>query len=314
MYAPFFSAFMQPALGPAMPNSLTGFGSASATSHGFGLIWQLKSVNHRFLDLAFRLPDGYGALEIQAVKRLKSMFSRGRIECTLTIKSQSGAGGGLQLDADLLRSLIAVEEELIRSAPGARTPLSMASLLSWSGMVRERSRPEMDDSDTGREFADKVLELLEEAAANLAGMRRSEGNELDGVVRRLLAELNQLVQRVEDNLPNVQEALKKRLADRLKELSETEIDPGRLAQEQVYLLNRMDISEEMERLKIHLNEISTVLGYDEPIGRRLDFLCQELNREANTLCSKAQDGEISKIGVDMKVLVEKLREQVQNLE
>jgi uncharacterized protein (TIGR00255 family) len=293
---------------------MTGFGSASSSSHGFSVGWQLKSVNHRFLDLAFRLPDGYGEMEILAVKRLKSIFNRGRIECTLTIKSQPGQVAELKLNSALLQSVISLEEKVVAEASGDRSPLTMAALLSWSGMVSEQARPQMYDSDGEKPFSKMVLELLAEAAGCLEEMRRGEGRELGSVISGLLAELSLLVDRVEKSLPRVKVALVKRLEERLSELSASDIDAERLAQEQVYFINRLDVSEELDRLKIHLNEISAVLGYDEPIGRRLDFLCQELNREANTLCSKAQDGEITKIGIDMKVLVEKLREQVQNLE
>jgi uncharacterized protein (TIGR00255 family) len=297
-----------------MLHSMTGFGSSSRPSHGFSVTWQLKSVNHRFLDLAFRLPDGYGELEILAAKRLKAIFSRGRIECTLSLKSQPGSGSELKLDSQLLKSLLSLEAEIVSSAPEDRANLSVANIITWSGMIREQSRPQINDLEADKPFSVVALDILHEAANSLADMRQSEGEALELVIRSLLEELTLLVERVVTNLPRVVQALEKRLDDRLKELTATVIDDGRLAQERLYFINRLDISEELDRLKIHLNELSTVLSLTEPVGRRLDFLCQELSREANTLCSKAQDGEITKIGVDMKVAVEKLREQVQNLE
>ncbi|MBF0358937.1 MAG: YicC family protein [Magnetococcales bacterium] len=297
-----------------MLQSMTGFGSATRPSHGFSVIWQLKSVNHRFLDLAFRLPDGYGELEILAAKRLKAIFSRGRIECTLSLKSQPGSCSELKVDSQLLKSLLSLEADIVSKAPGERGILSVANILNWSGMVSEQSRPQIDDIDSDKLFSAVALDVLEAAANGLTEMRRSEGKALELVVRSLLEELTLLVDRVVENLPRVEKALEKRLDDRLKELTSSVIDEGRLAQERLYFINRLDISEELDRLKIHLDEISTVLSLTEPVGRRLDFICQELSREANTLCSKAQDGEISRIGVDMKVVVEKLREQVQNLE
>ncbi|MBF0383367.1 MAG: YicC family protein [Magnetococcales bacterium] len=297
-----------------MLQSMTGFGSDVAVSHGFNLSWQLKSVNHRFLDLAFRLPEGYGELEILATKKLKTIFKRGRIECTLSLTSQPDAQKELQIDSQMLNSLLCLEEEINSQAQGERAILSVANIISWPGMVAKQVRPQVDDLDGGKSFSQAAIESLESAAACLTEMRQGEGRGLEEVVRSLLEQLNSLVGRVEKSLPRVQSAQEERLKGKLLELTDTAIDEARLAQEQIYYLNKLDVSEELDRLKIHLNEIVAVLDHDEPIGRRLDFLCQELNREANTLCSKAQDGEITQIGIDMKVVVEKLREQVQNLE
>ncbi|MBF0194631.1 MAG: YicC family protein [Magnetococcales bacterium] len=297
-----------------MLQSMTGFGSDETVTHGFSVSWQLKSVNHRFLDLVFRMPDGYGELEILATKQLKTVFNRGRIECTLSLKSQPGVERKLQIDPEMLNSLLCLEEEVNSQALGDRDPLAMGNIITWPGMVKKQARPEINDLEGGKTFSQVALESLDCAAASLTTMRQGEGKGLESVIRTLLDQLSSLVDRVVENLPRVQSDLKERLNIRLSELTDTAIDEGRLAQEQLYFINRLDISEELERLKIHLNEIVAVLDHKEPIGRRLDFLCQELNREANTLCSKAQDGEITQIGIDMKVIVEKLREQVQNLE
>jgi uncharacterized protein (TIGR00255 family) len=297
-----------------MLQSMTGFGSDVAVTHGFSLSWQLKSVNHRYLDLAFRLPDGYGELEILATKQLKKFFNRGRIECTLSLRDQPGVEKALQLDTQLLNSLLSLEADINSQATGERTQLAVANIVSWPGMVQKQARPQVNDLDGGKSFSHAALESLERAANSLTVMRKGEGRGLEEVLRDLLDQLTALVERVVENLPRVQKNLEERLKNRLLELKDTAIDEGRLAQEQLYFMNRLDVSEELDRLKIHLNEIVAVLAHSEPIGRRLDFLCQELNREANTLCSKAQDGEITQIGIDMKVIVEKLREQVQNLE
>ncbi|MBF0444783.1 MAG: YicC family protein [Magnetococcales bacterium] len=297
-----------------MLQSMTGFGSDVAVTHGFNLSWQLKSVNHRFLDLAFRLPEGYGELEILATKQLKTIFNRGRIECTLSLRDQPEGQRELQLDSQLLNSLLYLEGEINSQAVKDRVPLSVANIISWPGMLQKQSRPQIDDLDGGKSFSHAVLESLDRAAASLTQMRLGEGRGLEEVIRGLLAQLTTLVDKVVANLPRVRKSLEERLNKRLLELVDSDIDEGRLAQEQLYFINRLDVSEELDRLKIHLNEIVAVLDHDEPVGRRLDFLCQELNREANTLCSKAQDGEITQIGIDMKVIVEKFREQVQNLE
>ncbi|MBF0456001.1 MAG: YicC family protein [Magnetococcales bacterium] len=296
-----------------MTQSMTGFGSAEGVCHGVRVSWQFKSVNHRFLDLSLRLPEGYGELEILCAKRLKSLFSRGRIEGTLSLKSQWEGGEELILNLPLLGAVRQLETTLLKGSED-RVGLSVAEILSWPGMTQQQSLPGIDESEEGKGFLEAVLGILEQAAHSLKTMREIEGRELASVVDGLTTELALLVDQVAENLPRVQESLEKRLQDRLSELAATTIDQERLAQEKIYFMNRLDLSEELDRLRIHLREISQVVAYAEPIGRRLDFLCQELNREANTLCSKAQDGEISRIGIDMKVLVEKLREQVQNLE
>jgi uncharacterized protein (TIGR00255 family) len=301
-------------VGLFMLYSMTGFGSAEIVSHGFQLGWQLKSVNHRFLDLSLRLPDSYGELEILAAKRMKSLFGRGRIELTLSLKRHASVGEESELNSELLQSLLSLEKSLNEQAPGERIPLGLATLLNWPGMVQERSRPQLSDSEDGKSFSEVVLDLLEGAAHELTQSRLDEGEELGSIIGQQLSQLTRLVERVEENLPRVQVALEQRLKSRLSELAETAIDEARLAQEQIYFMNRLDVAEELVRLKIHLKDLAAVLKLEEPVGRRLDFICQELNREANTLCSKAQDGEITRIGVDMKVLIEKLREQVQNLE
>ena len=298
-----------------MLQGMTGFGSASCLSHGFSVCWQLKSVNHRFLDLAFRLPDGYGEFEISAARRLKAIFSRGRIECCLTIKQDQEEGVELKINSGLLHSLLELEKSVVALHPGDPAPLAMAALLSWPGMVvQEHSLQLLTNGREGEIFSQEILALLDEAAGRLQSTRQAEGVELHGVIRVLLTDLNLLVARVVEHLPRVEEAIAKRLHDRLVELSAVDIDQERMAQEQVYFMNRVDVAEELDRLQIHLKEVTKVLDYEEPVGRRLDFICQELNREANTICSKSQDGEISRIGIDMKVIVEKMREQVQNIE
>lgn len=294
-------------------HSMTGFGTAACTSHGFTLEWQLKSVNHRFLDLSLRMPEGCGALEIQATKRLKAHFQRGRLEATLSVQSHQTEGATMALNEPLLREVLALEGVLLARSDGERAPLSIGTLLSWPGIVKgEESVGGGDRADPS--FQEVALTLLDEAAEKLAQMRQTEGESLGQFVREQLDGLGRLATDVAQQIPRIQHTMEERLRSRLQVLTDTIVDESRLAQEQIYLLNRLDVSEELDRLRIHLGEIDRVLNQDHPVGRRLDFLCQELNREANTLCSKSQDGELTLLGVELKVGIEKLREQIQNLE
>jgi len=177
---------------------------------------------------------------------------------------------------------------------------------------QQNSLQNLDDSNTP--FFQALLTTLEKTAHLLNVVRAREGQELGKIIDRFLTKFLDLLDHINARLPQVHEKLEQRLQERIAKISAAPVDNERLVQELALLLNRMDVTEEMDRINIHLREMAATLAKDESVGRRLDFLCQELNREANTLCAKAQDGEISKMGVEMKVIVEKLREQVQNLE
>lgn len=294
---------------------MTGFGQAEGGHGGFRIVWRLKSVNHRFLDVVVRLPEGLADLELAVVRKLKGMFHRGRLEVALAVMPEAGSRPFLDLDVGLLGSILALESRILAEIQpqGTRARLDLGRLLAWPGVVRERGAL-VDARLHDEELSVAILETLEVAGEALRCTRQREGEQLEQAVFVLLAGLKECIEQVNQRLPDVRARLESRFREKVRALIETPVDEDRLAQELVFMLNRVDVSEEMERLDIHFREMISVLGSGVAAGRQLDFICQELGREANTLCSKAQDGVVSRLGVEMKVVVEKLREQVQNLE
>ncbi|MBF0162655.1 MAG: YicC family protein [Magnetococcales bacterium] len=299
-----------------MPNSMTGFAEEQGSHAGFRLIWRLRSVNHRYLDLSFRRPGHWPGrwhdLESEASKRLHARFARGHVECELHLLHDTETGGGpLELDAELLQTLLHLEREVrAQLGEGERGLLPLDRLLSWPGLIRER-RPQ---EQQGPLLLQAALTLLESAMEQLEGSRAAEGRALTAVVKQLLDDLSGLLLRVEGLLPGLRSEQKRILQAKVAELTGTGVEPGELAREMAVLLSRVDVAEEVERLRIHIQELRLLLAGPEAVGRRLDFFCQELNREANTLCSKSQNSTLTRLGVEIKLVVEKLREQAQNLE
>lgn len=298
-----------------MPNSMTGFAEAEGIYSGFRVTWRLRSVNHRFLDLAFHgaehWPGEWHTLERQASKRLQTFFVRGRLDCTLHLAAESPMEPPLKLDHARLKAILQVEKEL-KNYPGSevRGCLSMDRLLAWPGLVQEY-RPSEGNSPA---FFQTTLALLDQAAHTLALSRATEGETLLQVILRALHDFVGWLERIEARLPLLREEQTQTLHKRIADLARSEVDKESLARELAILLNRADISEEIERLRLHLKELRLLLSGSNSVGRHLDFFCQELNREANTLSAKAQDAPITQAGLEMKLLIEKLREQAQNLE
>lgn len=299
-----------------MPRGMTGFASGERMIGEARIAWRVKSVNHRFLDLSMRLPEGCEALEIEAGKRLKQRFARGHLECVFTVGVDPGATRRMEMDETLLKALLDLERRMTELAarPGVeRAPLSLDRLLSWPGMTSERRLAAELLGAAGQEA---ILELLESVCDDLDRARAEEGRALVEVLRRLIEALQERIAEVKGAMPGARAVVERKLRERVAEFvggTREGMDEG-LARELAYLLNRMEIAEEVERLGVHLREMESLLAGDQPVGLRLDFLCQELNREGNTLCSKAQDHAVSKLGVEIKVLVEQLREQARNLE
>ncbi|MBF0296665.1 MAG: YicC family protein [Magnetococcales bacterium] len=295
-----------------MPRSMTGYARREAMAGEWRIAWRVKSVNHRFLDPLVRLPEGCASLELPAIRLLKERLERGHVECVLTVQMDGDGPHRLDLDAALVDALLHLERRLARRKGGkGRGRLSMDRLLGWPGVARERRLGATLEEGPGREAA---LTLLDETVAELIHVRAVEGQELAGVMGRLLETLQERVGEVRRQAPRVREALESRLRERVEKFAGA-LDGGeRLAQEVTFLVNRQEIVEEIDRMLVHMREMRLVLSGTDAAGRRLDFLCQELAREANTLCSKAQDAQISRLGVEAKVLVEQLREQAQNLE
>jgi uncharacterized protein (TIGR00255 family) len=285
--------------------SMTGFARRESTGSWGTLVCELRSVNHRFLEAGFRLPDELRAAEGELRARLARQLRRGKVDCTLSYRRPQGAGGALEIDAAALERLLAAVAVVTRSLREPAT-VNALDLLRWPGVLRE-------DSAGGEQLLAVALAVFGATLEDLVAARAREGARLRELLEQRCAGLEALVAAVRARLPEVQARVSTRLDERLAELA-ANVDRERIEQELALLLQRLDVDEELERLAGHISEVRRVIGGSEPAGRRLDFLMQELNREANTLSSKSQDLETTRSAVDMKVLIEQMREQVQNAE
>jgi len=286
--------------------SMTGFARREASGPWGTLICELRSVNHRFLETGFRLPEELRSLEPELRQALMRELKRGKVDCTLTHRAVFGGERALELDGEALQRLLVSLRDVTDAMPPGATPGSALDVLRWPGIVREASAG-LD------ELLSAARELLATALGDLTATRAREGARLGELIEQRCAALEELVVQVRARLPEVHVRIRARLDERLAELK-AQVDQERLEQELALLLQRLDVDEELDRLRAHIAEIRRVIRGNEPAGRRLDFLMQELNREANTLSSKSQDLETTRAAVDMKVLIEQLREQVQNVE
>jgi uncharacterized protein (TIGR00255 family) len=289
-----------------MITSMTGFARREASGAWGTLICELRSVNHRFLETGFRLPDELRNLEHEFRQMFIRELKRGKVDCTFTLRAAVGAERVLELDSAALGLLLERLRELSGQIPQGTSVVSLLDVLRWPGILR--------DADTGKEELIRAArELLTTTLRELIATRAREGTRLRDLIEQRCAGLANLVSQVQARLPEVHTRVRARLDERLAEL-QANVDHERLEQELALLLQRLDVDEELDRLVAHIEEIRRVTVGNEPAGRRLDFLMQELNREANTLSSKSQDLETTRAAVDMKVLIEQMREQVQNVE
>ena len=285
--------------------SMTGFARRETSGAWGTLVCELRSVNHRFLEAGFRMPDELRAVEGELRTRLTQRLRRGKVDCSMSYRRAQGASGVLEVDAAALERLLAAAHAVARSLSEPAT-LNVLDVLRWPGVLRE-------DAASGEELQVAALALFNATLEELIAARAREGARLRELLEQRCAGLDTLLGAVRARLPEVLARVRVRLNERIAELGAS-IDAERLEQEVALLLQRLDVDEELERLAGHIEEVRRVIGGTEPAGRRLDFLMQELNREANTLSSKSQDLETTRTAVDMKVLIEQMREQVQNAE
>ncbi|MGH8128623.1 MAG: YicC/YloC family endoribonuclease [Gammaproteobacteria bacterium] len=285
--------------------SMTGFALARREGEWGELALELRAVNHRYLDLKISLPETLRALEDSLRERLRSGLARGRVEVQLRWRAPAGAGFAVNeaLARDVIQAARRLERETQTDMPLAADALS---LLAWPGVVE----PPVAVTDT---LLPVVSALSEEAIAGLVAAREREGAALAAALVQRIDRLDACVAAIAGHLPTVKTELKSRLTARLEALGEN-VDAARVAQEAAVLIVRQDVNEELDRLAAHAVEVRRLLGADKPVGRRLDFLMQELGREAGTLVSKAGDLETNRQALDCRVLVEEMREQVQNIE
>ena len=287
-----------------MIRSMTGF-ARRESQFSWGLLsWELKTVNHRFLEVGCRLPEEFRVGEADFRQAVAASVRRGKVECSLHFHPTATAAA-LEVDAALLASLTRRAREIAAQA-GEAARIDALELLRWPGVIRDASR------DPTPMIA-AAHAILADALAGLASFRDSEGARLRAALEQRCDGLIEFAARVADRLPQVRARMRTRLLERIAQLV-SDVDHERLEQELAMLAQRLDVDEEIDRLRGHVTEVRKTFAGPDAAGRRLDFLMQELNREANTLSSKSQDIETTRAAVDMKVLIEQMREQVQNIE
>ena len=291
--------------------SMTGFARSEGAFDGATWHWELRSVNNRGLDIRLRLPPGFEGLEAKARELITKAFTRGSINATLTF-SRRARSGEIRLNQAALDRVLAIATRVSREI-GAELP-RVEALLGLKGVLDVADDAESDDQRGGELAA--ALSGLETAIASLAAARREEGARLKSVLTQQVSEIARLTESVEVSPARSVDAIRLRLADQVARLLETGqgLDPGRLHQEAVLLATRADVEEELKRLHAHVAAAQGLLSEGGAIGRKLDFLAQEFNREANTLTSKAADHDIARSGLALKVVIDQMREQVQNIE
>ena len=291
---------------------MTGFARAEGKDSQAAWTWELRSVNGRGLDARLRLPPGFEGVEAPARDLIAKYLKRGNVQASLTV-TRTGAAAGIAVNRDVLEQAIHLATELSHRLPSARAP-SVDGLLSLRGVIEPAEHEPTAEERERRETA--VLKDLDMAMVRLAAARAGEGKKLGDVLGQRLSEIETLTAKAETLAALQPQAIQERLKRNVIKLLEAAptLSSDRLAQETALLAAKADVREELDRLKAHVAQARELLADGTGVGRRLDFLCQEFNREANTLCSKSEDVELTRVGVDLKVSVEQFREQIQNIE
>jgi uncharacterized protein (TIGR00255 family) len=292
-------------------SSMTGFARSHGVSGSYAWAWEIKSVNGKGLDLRLRMPSGWDAVEVPARARLAELVARGSLQANLTVE-RSGAAPVVRINAAVLEAVLAALRQLAGRVDAA--PPSLDGVLALKGVMEVSDTEESEEERRAAEAA--VTQGFAEAVGALAEMRRHEGAVLGNLLNARLGEIAALATRADKSPGRQPEAVRARLAEQVATLLQQSerFDPDRLHQEAILLATKADVREELDRLAAHVAQAQRLIAQGGPVGRRLDFLAQELNREANTLCAKANDVELTNIGLELKAAVEQFREQVQNVE
>jgi uncharacterized protein (TIGR00255 family) len=288
-----------------MIQSMTGYAAASADTARGTLSVELRSVNARYLDLQFRVSDELRALEPVLRELIGTRVSRGKLDCRLFLNEAAGSVPGTRLNAEALARLRELSVEVTKALPQA-TPLRIADVLRWPGVIAE---PPLDEEQTRNLAAGLCRKALDELVAS----RTREGAKLAAAVAERIAAMRQRLEQVAPLVPQALVAYQTKLAERLREALGS-ADDDRVRAELAVFATKIDVDEELTRLRAHMDEVDRTLKKGGAVGKRLDFIAQELNREANTLASKAASQEIADCALELKLLVEQMREQVQNIE
>tara|TARA_R110002111_G_scaffold1495_5_gene10209 strand:- start:4943 stop:5797 length:855 start_codon:yes stop_codon:yes gene_type:complete len=284
---------------------MTAFASCEEEVSGYTLIWELRSVNHRYLDVSARLPEIFRSVEAPIRETVAQYLKRGKVDCNLFYKKENQTEEKIEINegrlSELLRATATIEKSISQSQA-----ISALDILRWPGIqaeIREDLEP----------IHQAALSLLNQTLEQLVHAREREGSNIAEMVESRCQQIAQQMVLAKNRLPEVQQQLRDKLQKKIDTLLE-EPEQSRLEQEVVYFLQKMDVEEELDRLDSHIKEVRRILTQQEPVGRRLDFLMQELNREANTLGSKSADIQTTNVSVELKVLIEQMREQIQNIE
>lgn len=288
-----------------MTFSMTGFAALEQPIDNATLILELRAVNSRYLDLHFKLDENLRSLEPTIRELITAQLSRGKVECKLNLIQRAQANHAPQLDETLMQQLAAMQEKALLSFPHGRQ-LSIADILRWPGAV-------INDAISTDKLAEDVKKLVQNGLRDLNASRSREGEKLKALILDRLSQIEALVIKVKPLLPALTKEYQIKLESKLQE-SLKNIDQERIAQELVLFAQRIDVDEELTRLTAHISEVRRILSSDAPAGKRLDFLMQELNREANTLGSKSVSVQTTQVSMELKVLIEQMREQIQNVE
>ncbi len=292
-------------------SSMTGFARAHGVSGAYAFAWELKSVNAKGLDLRLRLPAGWDAVELPVRNAAAQVLARGTVYATLTAARQ-GIAPVVRVNEPVLNAVLATIKTLTGRVDAAAPRLD--GILALKGVIEVLDEDEREEDRRAAEAA--VVAGFQKTVADLAAMRRQEGDALRQVLAQRLAEIAALAARAEAAPGRRPDAVKARIAEQVATLLDASgrFDADRLHQEAILIASKADIREELDRLASHISQVERLIGEGRAIGRRLDFLAQEFNREVNTICSKSNDVELTNVGIELKSVVEQFREQVQNLE
>ena len=288
-----------------MSHSMTGFARESVETDIGTLTWEIRAVNHRYLDVQFKLPEDLRPQEQAFRQQASASLGRGKVECALYFRRAFDEDAEMRVDTDLVELIGHRISDITVKLPNVAA-VNPIEILRWPGVVQQ---PEIDVEPLFTE----ATRLLDTTLASIGRMRSSEGERIAEMLETRCAEIEKIAATVRARMPEVLEATRVKQRERIEAL-DVEADPARLEVELALIATKIDVDEELDRLESHLVEIRKALQSGKPVGRRLDFLMQELNREANTLGSKSADTETTKAAVDLKVLIEQMREQIQNVE
>jgi uncharacterized protein (TIGR00255 family) len=288
-----------------MIRSMTAFARQEQHSAAGTVIWELRSVNYRYLDISPRLPEDLRALEPRIRDRVGNVLRRGKIECILRYRTNAQDATPFTINHELASQLANASRE-IDTLLFNPAPVHSMDVLRWPGVIQSK----LPDLEV---VSKAIIALLDVALNDLSEARAREGAKIENVIGARCAQMESISKVVSARVPSILQSMRNRLNERLSEIK-NELDPARLEQEMVLLAQKIDVTEELDRLDAHIAEVRRLLAETKPVGRQLDFLMQEMNREANTLGSKSIDTATTRASVDLKVLIEQMREQVQNVE